>query len=204
MGRSSFVAALCAAWLALTSVQVMAGCKTQTSTAAPMTDRFTIEGDAVKDKLTGLTWKRCSLGQKWKEKVGCVGLVGQVKFNEAKDEEEDGWRLPRPAELRSLLLGRCRNPSINQEAFPDMDPDFQWYWAFNGKMDQVVNFGEGNPPYCDSPKCKGNAVRLVRGEMVPVAPAPVPAVPAPEPAPADPASGDQPPSDPLLKIPDSR
>lgn len=130
--------------------------------APPVTDRFVIQGNTVKDKETGLIWQRCSLGQKWKEKIGCVGLVAQVNFAEAQDEEADGWRLPRPAELRSLTIGRCSNPAINEEAFPDMDPQFLWYWAFDGKLDQVVNFGSGNPGYCSSPACKGNAVRLVK------------------------------------------
>ncbi|MGE5453243.1 MAG: DUF1566 domain-containing protein [Acidobacteriota bacterium] len=173
MGRSSYVAMLCAAWLAVTSLQAMAGCNPK-KPAPPVTDRFVIQGETVKDKLTGLTWKRCSVGQKWKEKIGCVGLVGQVNFGAAQDEEGDGWRLPRPAELRSLFLGRCRNPSINEEAFPDMDPDFQWYWAYDGKMDQVVNFGEGNPPFCNGPKCKGNAVRLVRRDVDVAAATPAP------------------------------
>lgn len=130
--------------------------------APPVTDRFVIQGATVKDKQTGLIWQRCSLGQKWKEKIGCVGIVAQVNFAEAQDEEADGWRLPRPAELRSLTIGRCSNPAINEEAFPDMDPQYQWYWAFDGKLDQVVNFGSGNPGYCASPSCKGNAVRLVK------------------------------------------
>lgn len=161
MRRSMYVAMLFSACLAVFSQQALAGCNPN-KPAPPVADRFTITGSTVKDKVTGLTWQRCSIGQKWKEKVGCVGLVDMVKFNAAQDEEADGWRLPRPAELRSLLIGRCRNPAINEDAFPDMDPDALWYWSYDGNMDQVVNFGEGNAPFCASPKCKGNAVRLVR------------------------------------------
>ena len=149
------------ACLVALSQPVLAGCNPN-KPAPPVADRFTITGATVKDKVTGLTWQRCSVGQKWKEKIGCVGLVDMVKFNAAQDEEADGWRLPRPAELRSLLIGRCRNPAINEDAFPDMDPDALWYWSYDGNMDQVVNFGEGNAPFCASPKCKGNAVRMVR------------------------------------------
>lgn len=134
--------------------------------APPVGDRFVIQGATVKDKKTGLIWQRCSLGQKWKEKIGCVGLVSEVNFAEAQDEEADGWRLPRPAELRSLIIGRCSNPAITEEAFPDMDPQVLWYWAFDGKLAQVVNFGAGNPNYCASTRCKGNAVRLVKREAV--------------------------------------
>lgn len=164
MGRSSCLAVLCAVSLALATLSTWAGCNPNRANP-PVAERFDIKGDTVLDKLTGLTWQRCSLGQKWKDKVGCVGIVDQVDFSAARDEEVDGWRLPRPAELRSILWYRCRNPAINDEAFPDMDPDSQWYWAFDGKIDQVVNFGDGNPPYCASPKCKGNAVRLVKRDM---------------------------------------
>lgn len=133
--------------------------------APPVGDRFVIQGATVKDKKTGLIWQRCSLGQKWKEKIGCIGVVSEVNFAEAQDEEADGWRLPRPAELRSLTIGRCSNPSITEEAFPDMDPQKLWYWAFDGKLEQVVNFGSGNPGYCSSTRCKGNALRLVKRDV---------------------------------------
>jgi hypothetical protein len=46
-----------------------------------------------------------------------------------------------------------------------MDPDALWYWSYDGNMDQVVNFGDGNPGFCSSPKCKGNAVRLVKRDV---------------------------------------
>lgn len=164
MGRSRCLAALMAVGLVLTSGQAFAGCNPN-KPAPPVAERFTIKGATVLDKVTGLTWQRCSVGQKWKEKVGCVGLVDRVNFAAAKDEEADGWRLPRPAELRSLLIGRCRNPAINEEAFPDMDPTVLWYWAYDGKLDQVVNFGEGNPGYCADARCAGNAARLVKREM---------------------------------------
>jgi hypothetical protein len=164
MGRSMRVAMVFAACLAMFSQHAAAGCNPN-KPAPPVAERFVISGATVKDKVTGLTWQRCSVGQKWKEKVGCIGLVDQVKFNAAQDEEADGWRLPRPAELRSLLIGRCRNPAINEEAFPDMDPDALWYWSFDGNLDQVVNFGDGNPGFCSTPKCKGNSVRLVKRDV---------------------------------------
>lgn len=154
-------------WLmCLVAGQAFAACNPK-KPAPPVADRFLIQGATVKDKLTGLTWQRCSLGQKWKEKIGCVGVVAEVNFAEAQDEEADGWRLPRPAELRSLVIGRCTNPAITEEAFPDMDPQFLWYWAYDGKLEQVVNFGSGNPSYCASTRCKGNAVRLVKREIDP-------------------------------------
>lgn len=157
----AFVAAVA---LLISAQQAGAACNPN-KPAPPVGDRFVIQGATVKDKKTGLIWQRCSLGQKWKEKIGCVGVVAEVNFAEAQDEEADGWRLPRPAELRSLTIGRCSNPSITEEAFPDMDPQKLWYWAFDGKLEQVVNFGSGNPNYCASTRCKGNAVRLVKRDV---------------------------------------
>lgn len=165
VGVKGLLVALVFGGVHVLSADAIAGCNPNRP-APPVEDRYTIKGDTVLDKKTGLTWQRCSLGQKWKEKIGCVGNVAQVNFAEAQDEESENWRLPRPAELRSLTIGRCSNPAITGEAFPDMDPDFQWYWAFDGKMDQVVNFGSGNPGYCASPACKGNAVRLVKREVL--------------------------------------
>ena len=164
MGRSMRVAMVFAACLAMFSQHAAAGCNPN-KPAPPVAERFVISGATVKDKVTGLTLQRCSVGQKWKENVVCMGLDVQVKLNAAQDEEADGWRLPRPAELRSLLIGRCRNPAINEEAFPDMDPDALWYWSFDGNLDQVVNFGDGNPGFCSTPKCKGNSVRLVKRDV---------------------------------------
>ena len=164
MGRSMRVAMVFAACLAMFSQHAAAGCNPN-KPAPPVAERFVISGATVKDKVTCLTWQRRSVGQTWHEKVGCIGVVDQVKMHAAQDEEADGWRLPRPAELRSLLIGRCRNPAINEEAFPDMDPDALWYWSFDGNLDQVVNFGDGNPGFCSTPKCKGNSVRLVKRDV---------------------------------------
>jgi hypothetical protein len=65
-------------------------------------------GEFVKDKITGLEWKRCSLGQTWNAAAGsCDGVA--TKFTTAQTTpkftvDAEGWRVPTRDEMLSLVF----------------------------------------------------------------------------------------------------
>jgi hypothetical protein len=94
-----------------------------------------------------------------------VGAVKKFTYIEAsKQAWPDGWRLPTPDELQSIVAMDCKNPSIDQQIFPGTAPDP--YWAVDKSGCWLVNFGPGVTYGPNSYLCGyGNvsAVRLVRG-----------------------------------------
>lgn len=140
-----------------------ATCDTSQPSRTPIT-RYDIKGELVYDRKTDLTWQRCSVGQHWKEGVGCVGVIRQMSWEEAKAQAQNGWRLPSKDELTTLLAPNCTKPAINEQAFPDMELDKLWYWTSseNGSfLAWLVNFADGNSNSYD--RTDTGSVRLVRG-----------------------------------------
>lgn len=126
--------------------------------------RYELKGDVVYDKKTDLTWQRCSVGQHWKQGTGCVGVIKQISWEEAKAQAENGWRLPSKDELTTLLAPNCSKPAINEQVFPDMELDKLWYWTAseNGPfLAWLVNFADGNSNSYD--RTDTGSARLVRG-----------------------------------------
>lgn len=126
------------------------------------TTRYEMNGPEVLDKETGLTWQRCSVGQTWRDAEGCAGAVREFDWRDAKRQARGGWRLPTREELETLVSKAC-SPSINPEAFPDLDPLKLWYWSASETvrgLAWLVQFGGGATfnGYQTAP----NAVRLVR------------------------------------------
>jgi hypothetical protein len=125
--------------------------------------RYEMNGAEVLDKETGLTWQRCSLGQKWQEGQGCVGTVQELNWRDAAKQARSGWRLPTREELETLVSKAC-SPSINPDAFPGVDPIKLWYWS-SSQTDRdlawLVQFGGGAT--FNGYQTSQNAVRLVRG-----------------------------------------
>ena len=124
--------------------------------------QYVINGGEVYDKKTDLTWARCSVGQRWREGIGCVGAVHTMTWEEAIQQGGSGWRVPTEEELVTLVSPSCENPALNDEAFPDMDLQKLWYWS--SSFAEHVNFEFGNFGNYGPPAYPG-AVRLVRGEQ---------------------------------------
>jgi hypothetical protein len=125
--------------------------------------RYEMNGADVLDKETGLTWQRCSVGQKWQEGQGCTGTVEAFQWKDASRQARGGWRLPTRDELLTLVSKAC-SPSINPDAFPGLDPLKLWYWSSeqtDKDLAWLVQFGGGAT--FNGYQTSENAVRLVRG-----------------------------------------
>lgn len=85
--------------------------------------RFILNKGEAFDKVTKLTWRRCSTGATWKEGVGCVGSPKLMCLEDAKlfaKQVGDGWRVPTIKELYSIVEQGCENPAINPIVFQDI------------------------------------------------------------------------------------
>ena len=97
--------------------------------------RFILSKGSAFDKVTKLTWRRCSAGSVWKEGLGCVGSPELMCFEEAEHfakQAGDGWRVPTIKELYSIVEQGCENPAINSIVFPDINASGESapYWSF--------------------------------------------------------------------------
>ncbi|WP_426417172.1 DUF1566 domain-containing protein [Aestuariirhabdus sp. LZHN29] len=147
--------------------------------ASTPVERFVIFDDGtLRDRVTGLLWQRCAVGQNW-DGVTCIEaprkqVKGWFSWHDANDmiarledpTQEQQWRMPTIAELKTLIEARCQKPSINLELFPNApawtfwsaselstNRDFVWRIDFNtGKLGTEL---KSNYTYY---------VRLVKGE----------------------------------------
>jgi hypothetical protein len=89
--------------------------------AGPTKIRYRIEGDVVRDEVTGLSWQRASAPglHEWPAADGyCAGLaLGGF----------DDWRLPTRIELVSLVDYTRHTPTIDPSAFPGTPSE--WFWS---------------------------------------------------------------------------
>lgn len=130
---------------------------------------YVIKDDTVYQKKTGLTWKRCSVGQQWNEQTaGCVGVAKMLVLDAARQQGDGAWRLPTRDELASLIDQNRKlkkeKPTIDVVAFPDITKKSFTYWSstpaglFTG---WIVQYGTGEA-YGDVFPGMPFAVRLVR------------------------------------------
>jgi Protein of unknown function (DUF1566) len=156
--------------LCLSSLLLLACWVTNVRAACPSlatSTRFTINDAEVTDKITGLVWARCSVGQTWTGST-CTGTASTFTHEQALQhaKSQEGWRLPNVKELSSMLDRGCQNPAIDSEAFPST-PSWKYWssspvatdsaraaWYVDTYYGQVILFDQRSNPYIH--------IRLVR------------------------------------------
>lgn len=121
----------CALILATSSLAHAQTCKTDSILATTPDSRFEIisNGSEVKDKVTGLIWQRCSVGQTWDGNT-CTGTATTHTWQQALTVAKNlgnGYRLPNIKELKSIVERQCYDPAINSKTFPNTPSS--WYWS---------------------------------------------------------------------------
>ena len=136
--------------------------------------RFSLEPATatVNDLQTGLTWRRCALGEQWRGDACTIAdaQAGLYAWPEALAEaqKQAGWRLPNKKELASIIEYQCRMPALNTAVFPPAQTAStdQRYWTstplvyFSQPTVWVVNFADG--AFANSPADARLKVRLVQ------------------------------------------
>jgi hypothetical protein len=144
----------------LLSTGAGADCSGEPSTAG----RLTANGGEVYDSVTGLTWARCSVGMKWVEGQGCLGVATRMTWDEVnRTAWPDGWRLPAPEELETIVASNCRNPSLDPRMFPTTVPDWYWTNRRDASYCWYRHFCNDRDNDDDGNWYNTGAVRLVRG-----------------------------------------
>ena len=133
---------------------------------------YVINNDTVYDKETNLIWQRCSVGQRWIEKKGCIGNIRTMTSDSAQKQGTAVWRIPTKEELATLLDAKLQKlgqkPAIDIVAFPNMNPAKTWYWSSSPALHSGyfgVSFDGANKLDTDTTqrsRAKYGAVRLVR------------------------------------------
>ena len=103
--------------------------QTCTSNSEPVTptSRFTLQGDQVLDKRTGLIWQRCTVGQSWNEAAqSCDGQPLKRNWKDTLEQAPEGWRVPNIREVNSITEFTCSRPAINLAVFPNTPLEFYW------------------------------------------------------------------------------
>jgi hypothetical protein len=95
---------------------------------------FSDDGSEVSDRLTGLTWRRCSEGQSWTGQW-CSGAATNYTYSSAlrRASEQTGWRLPNVKELSSIVDTANHSPpfapAIDNGVFPNVYASGRAYWT---------------------------------------------------------------------------
>lgn len=127
----------------------------------------------VKDKLTGLTWMRCAVGQQWDADLDrCLGDAtlenwqGALQTAQAVDDPnanhplyqfagKQGWRMPNIKELVSLSEMACYSPSMN---------DRVWGSAYDVEPGDLAGYIWSNTP--STQEASALSFDSVNGEVI--------------------------------------
>ena len=136
-------------------------------------NRFDDLGDGtIRDKITGLMWKKCVQGMDFNTDCATGTLVvktWQEALQNADNESFSGvsdWRLPNKNELFSIVESRCAEPSINWTIFPNADGSKQWtstHWYGHDTALQAIVVFFRNGTIENTNAGNVHAFRLVRG-----------------------------------------
>lgn len=159
----------CALILATSQLAHAQTCNTDSIIATTPDSRFEIisNGSEVKDKVTGLIWQRCSIGQTWDGNT-CTGTATRHTWQQALTVAKNlgnGYRLPNIKELNSIVERQCSHPIINSKIFPNTESRSYWssspQFGYNSGAWEVT-FGNGSTSSVY--KRYSNYVRAVRSE----------------------------------------
>jgi hypothetical protein len=84
--------------------------------------------NAVTDRQTGVTWRRCKEGQSWNGNA-CVGAATTLTHQAALAHATGplvGWRLPNTKELNSLANYALTGSTLDSDAFPSFALSAVW------------------------------------------------------------------------------
>jgi len=150
------------------SVRLVRG---QSGVGVGQSSHFNVPADSVvTDRITGLMWARCSLGQFWQDDT-CQGEAQRYTLNEALLQRStlagySDWRLPTASELATLIDYSRESPAANDDLFAAIPSDRFWSsspYIGENQDGWVVNFNNGG--VYGSPANYTVAVRLVRGGL---------------------------------------
>ena len=134
-------------------------CNDKLAATTPV-DRFHGNNDgSVTDKKTGLSWARCSLGQRWIDNT-CDGNADKISYAAAALFSGEGWRLPTIHELSGIVELRCTHPAISQEVFPNTP--LGNFWTSSRFINEDGKFWLVNFIYGESVSEKADSVAFVR------------------------------------------
>lgn len=118
---------LIAGLLTLNTAQADQSCQSDNTVATAPSTRFELAGSVVKDRETGLMWKRCLEGMSgslcddgeqaqlsWPKAL----LHAQALNEQGGHGGYTNWRLPNIKELMSIAELQCVQPALNLEIFP--------------------------------------------------------------------------------------
>jgi len=94
------------------------------------------DNGTAKDTVTGLTWMRCSVGQRW-ENGTCTGKAKEFNWEQARQQTaifagHSDWRIPTIEELGTLVY--CSNAKGNK--FTNTVPNYDGCWEHDGDYDR--------------------------------------------------------------------
>jgi len=110
---------------------------------------FEVHGEEAYDSVSNLTWKRCSVGQKWSAS-GCTGGIPGYRWDAAQRVGDDKWRVPTEKELATLIdpvkADKGASPAVDTTVFPGILADGATYWTSShssGGSAWYVRFSQG-------------------------------------------------------------
>ncbi len=127
--------------------------------------QYVLKDSEVFDKQTGLTWKRCLVGQTMDDGVRCTGDATRLTWEQIAHINSAGWRAATAAELLTLAdNSRFRAPQTDTAVFPGLEGHY-YYWSSDPQragLGTVVRFGGAPVSEDRHPISSHFPVRLVR------------------------------------------
>lgn len=157
-----FVLLICAPLVALAQQ-----CNDAILSSAPNDNYFANVNGTITELETGLTWYRCAVGQRWNGQQ-CEGKAIRMNWLQAAEyirlHDLTNWRIPKLAELASIVERKCKSPRVNQALFPNTPKGS--FWTINKKNGKknsyyLLDFDRDGVLIAD--KNEQHFVRLVSG-----------------------------------------